>query len=250
MTDATDDGVTVDYEVDQYVQQVFARPDQVLNELLSEAESRGIPLIAIHPHEAKLVQVLLSSVRAKRVVEIGTCFGYGAIWLARALPEDGKLYTLEKNAEFQSLAKEYAQKAGLSERIDFRLGMASDLFPELSREGPFDAVFIDANWDEYEAYLRWTLENLRPGGLVLSHNAHYFGFIVLDPDATTFEDDFRALSEEAYDSYKSRSPEGQDEFVRALRAIRHFNQLLADDPRLTSTLISTTEGLAVAVYNP
>lgn len=249
MSDTNSNELTVDDLVDQYVQRTFAPSDAILTDLLAEAEKRDFPIIAIHPHEAKIVQVLLRSIGAKKVVEVGTCFGYGAIWLARALSKKGKLFTIEKNPDFQSLAKIYAAKAGLEDRIDFRLGEAQDVFSDLRKEAPFDAIFIDANWDEYPAYLEWALSVLRPGGLIISHNAHFFGFVVLDPDAPDFEAAFEALSEDAYQSYVRKDEAGRAEFVRALRAIRHFNRLLATNPRLTSVLISTTEGIAVAVVD-
>lgn len=241
--------VTVDDLVDQYVQRTFAPSDAVLTDLLAEARKRDFPLIAIHPHEAKIVQVLLRSIGAKKVVDVGTCFGYGAIWMARALPPGGKLFTIDRNADFQALARTYIQRAGLANRIDLRLGEARDVFVELRKEAPVDAVFLDADWEEYPAYLEWALSVVRPGGLVIAHNAHAFGLVVLDPDAPDFGSAFKDLSEEAYESYEKRDEAGRAEFLRALRAIRHFNKLLATDPRLTSVLIPTTEGIAVALIN-
>lgn len=240
--------VTVDDVLDRYIQRVFAPSDALLSELLAEAERAGFPIIAIYPHEAKIVQVLLRSIQARKVVEVGTCFGYGAIWLARALPSTGTLYTIEKNPEFQALARKYVERAGLSDRVEFRLGEAVQVFPELTGEA-IDAVFIDANWDEYPAYLEWALSVLRPGGLIISHNAHFFGFVVLDPNSDDFAGDLARLSDEAAASYEARDAAGKAEFLRALRAIRNFNQQLASDPRLTSVLIPTTEGLSVAVVN-
>jgi predicted O-methyltransferase YrrM len=240
---------TVDNLVDQYVQRTFAPSDEVLTGLLDDARRRDYPLIAIHPHEAKIVQVLLRAIRARKVVDVGTCFGYGAIWLARALPRGGKVFTIERNAEFQALARTYVEKAGLSDRVDFRLGEARDVFQDLRREAPVDAVFIDADWEEYPAYLEWALSVLRPGGLVIAHNAHAFGLVILDPDSPDFVREFKDLSEEVYASFERRDEAGRSEFLRALRAIRQFNRSLATDPRLTSVLVPTTEGIAVALVN-
>lgn len=239
----------VDLELDRYITDTFVEPDPLLEELAREAAKREIPAIQIHDHEAKTIQLLLRAIGARRGVEIGTCFGYSAIWWARSIPTTGCLVAIEKVPEYHDLARDYLDRAGLLDRVDLRLGEAEDVLVSLEDAEPFDFVFIDANWDEYPDYLEWALAHVRVGGLILSHNAHFFGFVVLDPDDPSFEDRFRALSEEAYEDYLARDSDGKEEFLRALRAVRGFNSLVASDKRLTSTLIPTTEGIAVSLVS-
>ncbi len=111
-------------------------------------------------------------------MEIGTLGGYSGTWIARGLPDDGRLITIETNPEHASVAEHKFRLAGLAERVDIRVGDAHQLLPELSIEGPFDLIFIDAEKKGYPAYLDWALENLQPGGIVAGHNAFGHGAVV------------------------------------------------------------------------
>ncbi|MGC8763281.1 MAG: O-methyltransferase [Acidobacteriota bacterium] len=162
-------------EILRWVEALHAPHDRFREAAFGAPEREGIPAIQVAPLEGRLLELLLRLAGARRVVEIGTLAGYSALWLARALPPDGHLWTLEKSAKHAALAKETFQEAGLSRRVTLLTGEALALLPRLSREGPFDAVFLDADKENYDAYGRWAAENLRPGGLLLADNAFFFG---------------------------------------------------------------------------
>lgn len=162
-------------EILRWVEALHAPHDRFLEAAFGAPEREGIPAIQVAPLEGRLLELLLRLAGVRRVVEIGTLAGYSALWLARALPPDGHLWTLEKSSKHAALAKKTFQAAGLSKRVTLLTGEALALLPRLSREGPFDAVFLDADKENYDAYGRWAAENLRPGGLLLADNAFFFG---------------------------------------------------------------------------
>ena len=125
--------------------------------------------------EGKLLTLLLRLAGAKKVVEFGTLAGYSAIRMAQALPPDGHLWTLELDEKHAAVARQNLATAGLSGRVEVLVGPAIQTMPRLEAEGPFDAVFLDADKGRYDIYGRWAATNLRPGGLLLVDNAYYFG---------------------------------------------------------------------------
>ena len=202
----------------RYVAELFAPEDDVLARLRREALDAGLPQISIDAEEGKLLQVLLRAIGAVRVVELGTLGGYSAIWMARALPEVGLLITLEREPARAELALRFIEQAGLANRVDVRVGAAAELLPEIAEEGPFDAVFVDADKRSYPLYLEWCAANVRAGGLVVGHNAFQKG---------------RILEDDAND------PD--------VLGIREFNRRLAGDRRFTSIVVPTRDGMAIAV---
>ncbi len=201
-----------------YIRELFAQEDDLLREAREEAAEQGLPAIHIQPEEARMLQFLLKAVGARRVLEIGALFGYSGVWLARALPEGGRLFTLEKDAERARLVRETFRRADISDRAEVRVGQAPGGLEALASEGPFCAIFIDADKAGYPEYLDWALENVRMGGLVLAHNAFQRGR-VLDPDQTE----------------------------AAVEGVRAFNRRLAEDPQLFGTIIPIGDGIAAAV---
>jgi caffeoyl-CoA O-methyltransferase len=129
-----------------------------------------MPAIQLGPPEAKLVGLLLSLIRAERVVEIGTLAGYSAIRMARALPPGGRLWTIEADPKHASVARKNVEAAGLSRRVTVVEGLALEVLPSLEQRAPFDAVFVDADKSTYDLYGRWAAKNLRRGGLLLGDN--------------------------------------------------------------------------------
>src|SRR5258706_1405632 len=127
-----------------YITIEFARPDAVLEQVLAASPARGLPQITIKPEEGRFLQFLVRANGARRVIEIGTLGGYSGIWIARGLPADGRLITLEREPKHAEVAREHFALAGLAGRVDVRLGDARDLLPGLAAEGPFDFYFIDA----------------------------------------------------------------------------------------------------------
>ncbi len=154
-----------------YVGELFLPHDEVLEGALRRAREAGLRSIQVPPEAGKLLGILARAVGARRILEIGTLGGYSAIHLARALPEDGRLITLEIDPRHAEVARQNLEAAGLSDRVEVRLGRALDVLPTLVAEGPFDLAFIDADKETYPAYLDWSLRLVRPGGLIVADNA-------------------------------------------------------------------------------
>ncbi|MBC7813176.1 MAG: O-methyltransferase [Burkholderiales bacterium] len=203
-------------QLERYVTDLFAQEDDGLLSIHAEIEHQGLPKITIDPFEGRLLQFLLTSIGARKVVEIGTLAGYSGVWIARALPADGKLYTLEKSGKHAAIARASFERAGVSDKTQVIEGAALDTLAKLSSEGPFDFVFIDADKGTYGAYLNWALDNLRSGGMVAAHNAFRAGKIL--------------------------APENEDD-----RLIDQFNRQIAAEPRLFSTIIGVGDGMAVGI---
>ncbi len=210
---------TTDALLAGYTRRLFAEEDEVLEELRYQISRQGLPEIYISAEQGKLMQVLLTAVEARDVLELGTLGGYSAIWMARALPPDGRLVSIERQEDRAAFARGFIERAGLQSIIEIRVGEALAVLEELNREdADFDAVFIDADKESYGEYLDWALTLVRPGGLILGDNAFQHGRILEeDPDS------------------------------EAVRAIQAFNQRLARDPRLVSTILPIRDGLTVAV---
>ena len=166
---------------DDYVAQLFAPQDDALTETIAHMESEGVRRINVSSNEGKLLQVLALAIGAKRVLEIGTLGGYSGIHLARALPEGGKVVTLEIDAHHALVARRNFERAGVAGKVEVRVGPAADTLRQLANAGepPFDLVFIDADKDGYPEYLSLSLPLLRPGGLLLGDNTLRGA---LDPD--------------------------------------------------------------------
>ena len=158
--------------VDAYFDGLFAPPDGVLAEAAAAAEAAGLPPISVSASQGKLLHVLARAVRARRILEIGTLGGYSAIWLARALPPDGQLITLELDERHAEVAAQNLARAGLDGVAQVRLGPAADTLAELAGADaePFDLVFIDADKGGYPGYLDWALKLSRPGTMIIADN--------------------------------------------------------------------------------
>jgi caffeoyl-CoA O-methyltransferase len=179
----------------QYITQTFARPDPVLEQVLAAIPARGLPAITIKPEEGLFLQFLVQASGARRVVEIGTLGGYSGIWIARGLPMDGRLITLEKIPRHAAVAREHFELAGVAGKVDLRVGDARQLLPSLAAEGPFDFCFIDAEKRDYGYYLDWALDNVRPGGVIAAHNAFRAGGILDAGDGSAENGAIRAVNE-------------------------------------------------------
>jgi predicted O-methyltransferase YrrM len=203
-----------------YTAGLFAEEDRTLVELREEMRRREMPEIQISPEEGRLLQLLVATIGARSILEIGTLGGYSAIWMARALPQNGRLITLELNEAHAEVARAFARRAGLQDVIEVRVGAALDSLRVIGREGRlFDACFIDADKKNYPAYLEAALRLVRPGGLILGDNTFLDGRI-LRHDA---DDDADAA------------------------AVREFNRRIAGDPRLLSVIVPIRDGLSVSL---
>ena len=155
-----------------YIASLFAPQDAALNGTLAEMERECIRRMNVSGIEGKLLQVLALAVGAKRILEIGTLGGYSGIHFARALPEDGKLITLEIDPHHAEVARRNFKSAGVTAKVEVRVGPASETLQQLTAasEPPFDLIFIDADKDSYVEYLDLALPMLREGGLLLGDN--------------------------------------------------------------------------------
>ncbi len=211
--------MTVQEKLVEYVRELFAVEDEALKLSGAISVERGIPRISIRPEEGRMLQLMLAAVGAKKVVEIGTLAGYSSTWMARALPEDGRLISLEINEDHAAAAREVFDRAGVADRVEVRVSPAMETLAEIEEMGPFDAVFIDADKTGYPDYLEWAIENIRVGGLVMGHNTFRKGDIA-NPDAQDRPD---------------------------VIAMKKFNERLANDPRLLGTIIPVGDGIGAAI---
>ena len=158
--------------VERYAEALCAAQDAVLAENLKNAERAGLPAINVSPNEGKLLYLLAKISGAQRILEIGTLGGYSTTWLARAIPPEGKLITLEVDPKNAEVARKNLRLAGLDGQVEVRVGNAVETMRHIaaSGEAPFDRVFIDADKPRYAEYLRLALELTRPGSLILADN--------------------------------------------------------------------------------
>ncbi len=213
--------------VDRYAAELLVPSDPALDAALRASEAAGLPSIQVSPTQGKLLHLLARLAGARTILEIGTLGGYSTIWLARALPADGRLLTLEIDPKHAEVANANLARAGLAERVDLLPGSAHDTLPRLvaERRGPFDLVFIDADKASLADYFRWALQLSRPGTLIVTDNVVRKGAVV---DAA------------------SSDP--------AVLGVRRFLAALAAETRVTSTVIQTVgsksyDGFALTLVN-
>jgi len=204
--------------LENYLRDTFSAEDEILSTIRSEIPRRGLPEITVRPEEGRFLQFIVAASGARLAVEIGTLGGYSGVWIARGLPPSGKLITLELSEKHAAVATEHFEMAGVADKVEVRVGDAHDLLQDLTNEGPFEFVFIDAEKEGYPAYLDWAEANLRPRGIVAGHNA-FRGGKIGDPS----DDD------------------------PAIASTRSFNERLASDDRFISTIFPAGDGTAVAV---
>ena len=163
--------VTFD-QIDGYVEDLFHLHDPVLQAALADARAAGLPAIEVSPVQGRLLTVLGQAVGARRILELGTLGGYSSICLARALPPDGSMVTLELSEHHATVARINLARAGLADLVTVRVGPAAESMSAMLADGeaPFDLVFIDADKEGYPDYFRLDMALTRPGGLILADN--------------------------------------------------------------------------------
>ena len=211
--------------VDDYINDLFIHDDAALDAALKASADANLPSIQVAPNQGKLLMLLARAQNARNILEIGTLGGYSAIWLARALPRDGRLITLELEPKHAEVARGNLARAGVEDRVEVRVGPALDSLKRLADEKhpPFDFVFIDADKTGYPDYLTWSLKLSRPGTMIIADNVVRDGKI-----ADRNSDD------------------------RNVQAARRMNEMLADEPRVSATVLQTVgtkgyDGWAVAL---
>jgi caffeoyl-CoA O-methyltransferase len=211
--------------VDKYISDLFGDEDEILLATQQSIIDANIPTISVSPNQGKLLHMLAKLTKAKKILELGTLGGYSTIWMARALPPEGQLVSLEIDPSHAAVAAKNIKKAGLENIVDIRIGKAIEILPQLKaqNEGPFDMIFIDADKPPYKEYFEWALKLSRPGTLIIADNVIREGKILL--------------------------PETPDEMVAG---VKRFNEALAACPDVTATIIQTVgakehDGMAIAV---
>lgn len=185
---------------------VHARQDDAL--LRAFTTPADVPAIMVGPSEGQLVALLCRLASVRRAVEVGTLIGYSALHVARALPADGHLWTIEFDRKHADLARANLAAAGVAGKVTVCDGAGVDVLPTLEPHGPFDAVFIDADKVNYHHYGRWAVANLRPGGLVLGDNAYLFGELLDDSDRGRAMREFHQIVAASCDSVCIPTPDG------------------------------------------
>jgi len=211
--------------VDRYIADQLVSPDAALDAALESSAAAGLPAINVSPNQGKFLHLLARIQGARSILEIGTLGGYSTIWLARALPADGRLITLEAEPEHVMVARANIARAGLDGIVDVRLGRALDTLPQLAAEGagPFDLIFIDADKPSNPDYFAWALRFARRGSVIVIDNVVREGAVI---DAAS-----------------------RDESVQG---VRRLNEMLAAEPRVSATAIQTVgskgyDGFALAL---
>jgi len=211
--------------VDRYFADLLSPHDAALDAALKSSAAAGLPAINVTPNQGKLLMILALSCGAHKILEIGTLGGYSTMWLARALPKDGRLITLEYQKKHAEIARANVARAGLANAVEIRVGKALDTLPKLEAEriGPFDLIFIDADKKNNPEYFQWALRLSRRGSVIVIDNVVRKGAVI---DAASADED--------------------------VQATRRFMQMLAAEPRVTATAIQTVgskgyDGFAIAL---
>jgi caffeoyl-CoA O-methyltransferase len=184
----------------EYAAETHHPADAALSRAFEAPARHGMPEIQLGPAEGRLLGLLLSLVKARKVVEIGTLAGYSALWMARALPSSGHLWTIESDPQHAAVAAEVIGEAGYGDRVSIIRDEAVEVLPKLGDSGPFCAVFLDADKGSYDLYGRWATQNLRPGGLLIADNAYLFGRLLDDGEEAKA---MRRFHEEMSTNYRS-----------------------------------------------
>jgi len=213
--------------VDEYIVGKLHDPDASLDAAIRASDAAGLPSIQVSAAQGKFLHILVKAHGAKRILEIGTLGGYSTIWMARALPNDGRLITMEIEPAHAAVAKANVERAGVADRVEILVGNALDLLPELEKreQQPFDLFFIDADKVSIPTYFESALRMSRKGSLILVDNVVRKGAVIEE---------------------NSEDP--------SVQGVRRLNDMLSGDPRVTATVLQTVgikgyDGLAIAFVN-
>jgi predicted O-methyltransferase YrrM len=213
--------------MDRYISERLIKADEAQTDTLSANAAAKLPAIDVSPPQGKLLNLLARSIKAARILEIGTLGGYSTIWLARALAPGGRLFTLEFDARHADVARQNISREGLGHLVDIRVGPALDALPRLEQEnaGPFDLAFIDADKENNANYFAWALKLARPGALIIIDNVVRDGAVI--------------------------DPANHDSMIEGTRALF---EAMAAEPRVSATAIQTVgskgwDGFAIAIVN-
>lgn len=215
-------------EVDGFFTDALIPADEALDAAIAANREADLPAIDVTPLQGKFLELMIRVAGARRVLEIGTLGGYSTIWMARAVGSDGRVVTLEIDRHHAEIAQRNLVKARVADRVDLRIGPASDSLSALVGEEttPFDFIFVDADKAGYPDYIQWSLKLSRPGTLIIADNVVRDGKVI-DPDSPDLN----------------------------IQGVRRFTELVASEPRLSATVVQTVgskgyDGFAIAVVLP
>ncbi|OZM71698.1 methyltransferase [Amycolatopsis antarctica] len=223
MSDEQDSAQQTWTAVDRYFTDWLIGNDPELDAAMEASDAAGLPPIAVTPSQGKLLHLLARSCHARRILEIGTLGGYSTIWLARALPSDGRLVTLESEPAHARVARANLERAGVAHLVDVRVGKALETLPTLAGEGPFDLIFIDADKVGNADYFSWGVQLSRPGSMIVVDNVVRGGAVV---------------------NANSNDP--------SVQGVRRLHEVIAADHRVSATSLQTVgekgyDGLTLAL---
>lgn len=196
--------------VEEYFDDLFMEHDEILHEILKSSHNAELPPINLAPNQGKMLNFFVQMMGAKKILEIGTLGGYSAIWMGRALPDDGKLITLELVQRYADVAEANIHLAGLANKVQVVVGSASDTLPTLADEAPFDFIFIDADKPSNPLYFDWAMKYARVGTIIVLDN------VVRDGEVT--------------------NSNSKDERVHGVQRV---SQMIADEPRVEAFALQT-----------
>jgi predicted O-methyltransferase YrrM len=198
--------------VDRYISDHLIPPDAALDAAMRASAEAGLPEIQVSPAQGKFLHLLAKIRGARAILELGTLGGYSTIWLARALPADGRLITVEADPQRAEVARANIVRAGLDGIVELRTGKALDILPQIAAEqrGPFDLVFIDADKENIPDYFAWALKLTRPGSLIITDNVVRNGALA---DASNTDP--------------------------RVHGVRRFHEILSAEPRVSATTLQT-----------
>ncbi|MDA0938786.1 MAG: O-methyltransferase [Proteobacteria bacterium] len=210
-------------QVLEYLDNAFKQEDDLLQNI-RECAPKEVRNMQVGPHKGKLLSMFMRLLKAKSVLEIGTCVGYSAIWLARGMNSKGTLCTIEKSQKYCDIAKHNINLSEVANMILVFNGDGLEIIKETLLYAPFDAIFIDANKLAYLEYLRIAKSHIRLGGLIIADNTS------------------------AFDSIYSDDEPKDDKFRQKLyKVMRQFNQEISDDKNFLSNMILTPEGMTIGM---
>ena len=204
-----------------YLDKVFGQEDELLKKIKQATEREGVERMQISPHEGRILQFLVQISKSKKVVEVGTLYAYSALHIARSLPEEGQLFTLDISSERHKKAQEILKNSPDFKKINWISGRALDTLKSIESQSPFDMIFIDADKEAYGEYLHWAEKHLKRGGLLVADNTFLFGAVYGESD---------------------RSPE-----KKTMETMKDFNSRLSNSAYWEGALIPTAEGLTVGI---
>ena len=203
-----------------YIEKVFVKELPERQAILKDLALKDKSGIEVSANEGHLLKFLAQMIQAQKIVEIGTLFGYSTSWFLESIPNDGKVWSFEKDEEHFKFATKHLKAHLASKKLEIIHGEANEELKNIEAFGPFDLVFIDANKSGYMDYFNWADQNLKSKGLIIADNTFLLGKVFSDQEPNNHK--------------------------KAWRVMRELNETIANHPNYISTLVPTAEGLTIA----